>query len=219
MKQHDIARIYGLCALADHIVRAQILPVKRINVPLHAFIAFLAADTHDSIVILAIGWTEKRRWLACNRLYQIAAPPEFLSDLRLRQLRHMRVCRRMVADFMPSGDNFRHQIGMFLCPESDKKERRSDIILIQNIQDFFRIGAPPCSIKADGKHLFFCIDIINREFARRHRSHHCRRIPHGYVSQKYCAQQYDRQHLPDLLEIEALLFHTHRRHLLLRKFI
>ena len=53
----------------------------------------------------------------------------------------------------------------------NKEERRLYAISVQNIHDSFRICPSPCSIKADGDHFFFCIHVINRQFARRHRRH------------------------------------------------
>ena len=219
MEEHDVAGIHVLRASPDHVFGADVLPIERIHIPLDTFIAFFPADAYHFVVVFTIRRSEKRGRLARDGLHQIAAPFQLLANLRIGELRHMRVRGGMVAHLMPSGLQLRHQLGVFFRPEADQKEIGLHPVLIQNVQNPLCIGVSPCGVKADGEHFFLCIDVIHRQLARRRRRHQPRTVASRHISGCQSRQRENHGPMPYGKRTEALFVHPHRLHLSPRRFI
>ena len=116
-------------------------------------------------------------------------------------------CGGMASTSCPLACSSATSSGVFFRPEAvDQKEIGLHPALIQNVQIPLYWHFPACGVKADGKHLFLCIDVIHRQLARRRRRHQPRAVASRHISGRQTASAKIMAQCLTESEPEALLF-------------
>src|SRR5215472_8753474 len=73
------------------------------------------------------------------------------GDLRRAKLEEVLVRFRVVADRVPAGGGFFHQVGTFTDEAANYEKCRFGLIAVEQVQEFWRDGGIRAIVKGDGK--------------------------------------------------------------------
>ena len=138
----------------DDGIRAVILPVQGIHVPLNGIVAAFGGGADHIVVIIPVGRAEQEHVIARQLLHLPVDGYDFLALFIVGDLTHVFVVFAVVSQIMPGRQDGLHVLRIGIHPAARHEEGDMYVVPGKDIQDLSRVFVPPGSVEGEG-HFFF----------------------------------------------------------------